>query len=167
MDILKTTDAPRLVEKRPERALSVFSNVMLWPLQEDLIVAIDFDQLTPDVKEFDPVPSLAQDSRVLMLCAPRDKASAVLDVNCGNGGQGLVALKNYADTAVFLDSNARSLRFVRFSVYLNGFGNRATILSGSFDSGMPTGLKGKTFDAVLACPSCLPMPDAVSSNAGS
>jgi tRNA1(Val) A37 N6-methylase TrmN6 len=161
------TDAPGIVHKKPETPLCVFSNMMLWPLQEDLLVAFDFEQLTSDRQSFDPVVCLAQDSRILMLSAPRAKASKVLDVDCGSGAQGLIALQTFAETAVFLDSNSRALNFARFSVYLNGFGKRAKFVAGSLDNGVPQALEGEAFDAILMCPPCFPVPSGVACYGGS
>lgn len=168
LERVKADDAPGLVNKKPGNILGVFSNIMLWPLQEDMLVALDFEQLTSDQKSFDPVPCLTQDARALMAGAPRSKAASVLDVDCGSGAQGLMALKYYAEKAVFMDENPRALRFAEFNVRLHGLEKRASFVKGSLVQSPPKELKGKLFDAVLMCPSCFATPsNALSSNGGS
>mmetsp|Transcript_9725 Transcript_9725/g.17104 ORF Transcript_9725/g.17104 Transcript_9725/m.17104 type:complete len:1701 (-) Transcript_9725:124-5226(-) len=140
--------------------LYVFANVMLWPVQEDLVVAVDFDQVAMGAS-FAPVPYLADDSRALMLGAPRTPTTSVLDIGCGSGAQGLLALKTYAEKATFIDSNTRAITFATFNAYLNGLEGKATFVKSSGGAAFFKELKSSKFDAILASPACVPNPDSM------
>eukprot|EP00421_Protoceratium_reticulatum_P003738 CAMPEP_0168362502 /NCGR_PEP_ID=MMETSP0228-20121227/3211_1 /TAXON_ID=133427 /ORGANISM="Protoceratium reticulatum, Strain CCCM 535 (=CCMP 1889)" /LENGTH=1637 /DNA_ID=CAMNT_0008375205 /DNA_START=24 /DNA_END=4937 /DNA_ORIENTATION=+ len=141
-------------------APDVFASVLLWPVDDELLVAFDFEQSRRFDGQEEPVPYLAQDSHALMCAAPRSpQVQSVLDLCCGCGAQGLVALRSYARHATFVDSNPRSLRFARFNAYLNGVGEQCSFIEGSLGNpSLAGGLGSSKFDAILACPGHLPNP---------
>jgi len=112
--------------------MMLFSTVAFWPLEEDLLVATDFGDTQHAEGEFEPVMYLSLDSYALVSAAPRVPAERVLDICCGSGVQGIVALRYYAEYATFQDLNPRALRFSRFNAFLNGFGGVPPLLKQIF-----------------------------------
>ena len=112
--------------------LELFSTIALWPLEEDLLIATDFGD-TQHSAHFEPVMYLSLDSYALVAAAPREPVQKVLDICCGSGVQGIVALRTYAQQATFLDINPRCLTFTRFNTALNGFYERAYFVQGSVE----------------------------------
>jgi hypothetical protein len=158
-EALKLVPAGKVTAQEASALPEIFSNVMLWPVDEDLLVAVDFEQAMYVEGIFEPVPYVSQDSCALAAAAPRLPAAQALDACCGCGVQGLVALKSYAKKVTFLDSNARALQFATFSAYLNGLEENATFVLGSLSGPqLPKGISGIRFDAVLACLPQLPNP---------
>ena len=94
---------------------------------------------------------MSGDSYALVHAAPREPyAPSVLDLCCGSGVQGIVALSEYADTAVFVDLNPRALRFTRFNLFFNGMQHRAKVFNGSLYDALPPSIG--PFDAILVNP---------------
>jgi len=151
-----------------ELLCDVYANVLLWPVEDELLVAFDFDQVLQVEGKYDPVPYVSHDTLALLASAPRtNQAAKVLDACCGSGAQGLVAMKHYAERVIFMDSNPRALRFACFSSHLNGLGEHATFVDGSLcDSEVPSELKGSKFNAILANLPFLPNPHHVVTNGG-
>lgn len=145
-------------------AFFAFANVALWPAEEDLIIATDFEQ-TFSSDDLEPVMYLSEDSLALVSGAPRVKASRVLDLCCGSGVQGIVALRHYAESATFVDLNPRAMRFVKLNLALNGLTNRAAgIHLGNLYDALPTDC-GR-FDAIVANPPFVPNPQGIASGGG-
>lgn len=139
-----------------------FSNVKIWPLEEDLLIATD--QQTWPMEGFEPVMYLSDDSLALVGGAPRIEAGSVLDLCCGSGVQGIVALRHYADSATFVDINPRALDFVRFNISLNGLGGKvAGLYHGNLYEALPPEVG--PFDVILANPPFLPNPQGIASQA--
>merc|ERR1712194_321055 len=112
---------------------------------------------------------LSVDSQALLMAAPRSPLSdRALDLCCGCGVQGIVALKHYAKQLTFLDVNGRAMRFARFNVHLNGFEKQATFIEGDIcDPVIQQDLVHRgPFDVVLANPPFVPNPDNVSTACG-
>jgi len=160
---LEPAEAARLVDGRgPE--VDVVAAVSLWPVDEDALVAIDFDQSTYVEGQFEPVMYLAEDSRALLAAASRQpSAKRVLDVSCGSGAHGIAALKRSAESAVFVDASARSLRFAEFSAVLSGVEEKAKFVQKNFCDDM---LADGPFDTILAGLPFLPNPDGVMNRGG-
>jgi len=139
------------------------SNIKIWPLDDDdLLIATD-EQTWP-CEGFEPVMYLSDDSFALARAAPRVEARSVLDVCCGSGVQGIVALRHYAASATFVDLNPRALDFARFNVALNGLGHKAAgFHCGDLFAALPPA--AGPFDAVLANPPFLPNPQGIASQA--
>eukprot|EP00439_Symbiodinium_sp_Y106_P063135 s1202_g9.t1 len=134
--------------------LELFSAIAIWPLEEDLLIATDYGD-TQHSAHFEPVMYLSLDSYALVSAAPREPVQRVLDVCCGSGVQGIVALRTYAEQATFVDINPRCLAFTRFNAALNGFYERASFIQGSVDTLTDLGL----FQAILANPPFVPNPE--------
>jgi len=148
-------DSARGAAEMPE----AFANILLWPLDDELLVAFDFEQAFQIEGHFEPVPYLGQDVHALIAAAPRSPVASALDICCGSGAQGLVALHHYARRATFLDPNPRALRFARFSAHLNGLEDRSSFVEGSLNEAeLPKALEGQAFEAVLVSPGTLPNP---------
>jgi len=100
----------------------------------------------------------------MLAAASRQPAGRrVLDVCCGSGAHGIAALKHSADSATFMDTNERSLRFAEFSANLNGVEGKATFVKKSLcDDPLPSG----KFDAVMAGLPTLPNPDGAMNRGG-
>ena len=130
--VCPSTEAVEILSKPDFAAVDVelFSAVALWPLEEDLLIATDFGD-TQHSSHFEPVMYLSLDSYALVAAAPREPAQRVLDICCGSGVQGIVALRTYAQQATFLDINPRCLTFTRFNTALNGFYERSSFVQGS------------------------------------
>ena len=140
-----------------------FASVALWPVGEgedgtDLLLATDFESTCfSDATE--PAMYLSQDSLALRSTSPRCPIRRVLDLCCGCGIQGIWALNNYAESAVFVDVNPRCLSFTSFNLCLNGLQHKCECLlqqdicesCSSLDS---LGL----FDLILANPPFIPNP---------
>mmetsp|Transcript_3346 Transcript_3346/g.9513 ORF Transcript_3346/g.9513 Transcript_3346/m.9513 type:complete len:457 (+) Transcript_3346:1-1371(+) len=142
-------------------ALLAFANVAVWPLEEDLLVATDFEQ-TFSSDDLEPVMYLSEDSLALVSAAPRGKVATVLDACCGSGVQGLVALQQYADSATFIDANPRAIRFVEFNLALNGMAHKAAGLHvGDLYDALPA--TAEPFDAIVANPPFVPNPHGIAS----
>eukprot|EP00930_Biecheleria_cincta_P094356 TRINITY_DN8538_c0_g1_i1.p1 TRINITY_DN8538_c0_g1~~TRINITY_DN8538_c0_g1_i1.p1 ORF type:complete len:856 (+),score=159.18 TRINITY_DN8538_c0_g1_i1:60-2627(+) len=139
------------------------SNIALWPLEEDLLIATDFEQ-TFSSDDLEPVMYISEDSLALMCGAPREPVSSVLDLCTGSGVQGIVALRYYAQRATFVDLNPRSPKFVRFNLAMNGLVDRVDgIHHGSLYEALPA---RKQFDAIVANPPFVPNPQGIASGAG-
>merc|ERR1712014_264946 len=106
---------------------------------------------------------LSEDSTALLWAAPRTPAAHVLDLCCGSGVQGIVALRYYANDAVFVDLNPRAFAFTKFNLLLNGFDQRARIYLGSLYEAVPAGLG--PFDAIVANPPFVPNPRGIATGA--
>ncbi|CAJ1399221.1 unnamed protein product [Effrenium voratum] len=139
----------------------VFSTVALWPL-EGLLVATDYGDIPYDVGEFEPVMYLSLDSYALIAAAPRRAAERVLDVCCGSGVQGMVAL-SYAREVTFVDVNERALSFSRFNCALNGLYDRASFVRASVED---LSELEPPFQVILANPPFVPNPDGAATAAG-
>lgn len=146
--------------------MTVFANVALWPVEEDLLVAVDFDQAFSTEGGLQPVMHLADDSRALIAGAPQHTAKKVLDVNCGSGVQGLVALKHYAEHVTFVDPNSRALRFAQFSAHLNGLEARSSFVQGDLGGERILSALEGPFNAILAHLPLLPNPNNVITGGG-
>mmetsp|Transcript_134756 Transcript_134756/g.262426 ORF Transcript_134756/g.262426 Transcript_134756/m.262426 type:complete len:830 (-) Transcript_134756:240-2729(-) len=144
-------------------AFFVMANMTIWPCEEDLLLATDFEQ-TFSSEGLEPVMYLSEDSLALVCGAPREKASSVLDICCGSGVQGIVALRHYADRATFIDLNPRAIRFTSFNLALNGMSER---VDGLHLGNLYTTLQGTPkFDAIVANPPFVPNPQGIASGAG-
>lgn len=165
--LLEPSEAVKLVSaSKKEDGPDVFSNIVLYPVEEDLLVALDFDQDVCVEGGFEPVLYLGEDSRALVAGTPhKSPAKLVLDPCCGSGAQGFVALKRYAEKVVFVDSNPRALRFACFSSYLNSLEDKATFREGSILDDFPKEAEGP-YDAVVAGLPFLPNPSNVITNGG-
>jgi len=151
----------------PKDSMEVIANVCIWPVEDDVLAAFDFEQGVHD-ESFEPVIYLGGDSRALAAAAPRKMpATRVLDNSCGSGAQGLVALRHYATNATLLDSNPRALRFAEFGAHLNGLGDRVTMAKGCLaDAGLPSGVGAGAFDAIVFGSPFLPNPNDVVTSGG-
>lgn len=145
-------------------ALLAFSNVTIWPVEEDLLIATDCEK-TFSSDELEPIMYLSEDSIALLSGAPREKANRVLDVCCGSGVQGITAARYYADEVVFTDLNPRASRFTRFNLALNGLTHKAKgfHLSNVYDA-LPANIG--EFDAIIANPPFVPNPKGIASGGG-
>ena len=143
-----------------------FASVALWPVGEgedgtDLLLATDFESTCfSDATE--PAMYLSQDSLALRSTSPRCPIRRVLDLCCGCGIQGLWALNNYAETAVFVDVNPRCLSFTAFNLCLNGLQHKCECLlqqdiTCESNHRSHSSLKGR-FDVILANPPFIPNP---------
>ena len=136
--ICSAAEAEDILSKRmdtPDSAdvdIWLFSTIALWPLEEDLLIATDFGD-TQHSADFEPVMYLSLDSYALVAAAPREPAQRALDICCGSGVQGIVALRTYAEQATFLDVNPRCLAFTRFNTALNGYYERSSFVQGSIE----------------------------------
>lgn len=162
---------PPRVTARPklhETGTLVFANAMLWPLQDDLLVAFDFEQLAHSLPEtLPPVPYLAEDVRALMAAAVHvPAASQVLVAACGCGAAGLVALSKGAGRATFMDSSVRALNFARFGACLNGVGGRADFAHGSMTAALPATVERTSYDLILAGATAMVTPGSVTASTG-
>lgn len=143
---------------------TIFANVTIWPVMDDLLVCTDCDEQAFEQGHFEPVMYLSVDSTALVSSAPRRNVAEVLDLCCGCGIQGLVALKTYADKATFVDVNRRAVAFSSFNVALNGFENRASFVLA--DLTKETLKLTQKFGAILANPPFVPNPDGIASVLG-
>lgn len=144
-------------------ALFCFATLAIWPLEEDLLIATDFEQ-TYSTEDLEPVMYLSEDSLALVSAAPRGKVDRVLDVACGSGVQGIVALRYYAEKVTFVDLNPRALRFTRLNLALNGFANKAEgVYLGSTYHALPPSVRA--FDAIVSNPPFVPNPRGIASGA--
>eukprot|EP00438_Fugacium_kawagutii_P007158 Skav231633 [mRNA] locus=scaffold1135:126015:128528:+ [translate_table: standard] len=130
-------------------AVEIFSAFAWWPV-EDLLIATDYGDTQHAAGQFEPVMYLSLDSYALIHAAPRTRAESMLDICCGSGVQGLVALRHYAEKAkccaTFFDVNPRAIGFSRFNAAMNGFQERCCFVEGSaFELGKK--LQGQTFQA--------------------
>lgn len=140
------------------------SNVAVWPVEEDLLICTDFEQ-TYSGLGLEPVMYISEDSLALVCGASRVKANSVLDLCCGSGIQGIVALRHYAERATFVDLNPRALRFTRLNLAFNGLAHRADGFHlGSLYNALPLGVG--PFDAIVANPPFVPNPLGIASGAG-
>merc|ERR1712232_1288839 len=90
----------------------------------------------------DSVMHVEDNSYAMIHAAPRVHAPLLLDITCGSGVQGIVALFEYADYAIFNDLNPRALRFTRFNLYFNGLFHRAKgLYHGDVYKALPPDLK--------------------------
>ena len=148
----------------------VLASVALCPVGDgedredgDLILATDFES-TCFSDDTEPAMYLSQDSLALMTAAPRRSVQRLLDLCCGCGIQGLMALRTYAETAVFVDVNPRCLSFTSFNLSLNGLRDKCEgllqkdICQDSIES-------LGTFDAILANPPFMPNPRNIATGA--
>ena len=134
----------------PEADL-VFASVALWPV-EGLLVSTDFESTSFSDQE--PSMYLSADSLALLKAAPRCRIRRVLDVCCGCGIQGLLAL-SYSEAAVFVDLNPRCISFTSFNLCLNGLSHKCeSLLQKDIRSDLSLG----RFDAILANPPFMPNP---------
>ncbi|CAE7846128.1 IRX7, partial [Symbiodinium necroappetens] len=132
--VCSESEAAEMLSTESHKAdLELFSAIALWPVEEDLLIATDYGD-TQHSAHFEPVMYLSLDSYALVAAAPREPVQRVLDVCCGSGVQGIVALRTYAERATFVDINPRCLTFTRFNAALNGFYERASFIQGSVDT---------------------------------
>lgn len=161
---LEPAEAAKLVSGGKGPEVELVANVSLWPADSEVLVAVDFEQGTYSEGGFEPVVCLAEDSRAMLAAASRQpSAKRVLDVCCGSGAHGIAALKRSAESAVFMDTSERSLRFAGFSAVLNGVEGKATFVNKSFCDDAPP---GGPFQAILAGLPTLPNPDDVMNRGG-
>ncbi|CAE8739799.1 unnamed protein product [Polarella glacialis] len=119
-----------------ESSLEVLANVALWPVSEDLLVAVDFEQVVSCSQQEEPVPLLGRDSLALLAAASASESGSsqrLLDFCCGCGVQGLAALRaSRADHlhVTFVDENPRALRFARFAAHFNGLQANVSFVGG-------------------------------------
>lgn len=133
------------------------SLVQVTPVGEDIIVATDFFQLSGSALGFDPVMYIGVDSLGLVAAMPSDlpRRKHVLDLCCGCGIQGLVALSRWAEGATFVDMNPRAVSFTSFNLFLNGFDEeRWMVMSGDLYSALEDDTE--VVDAIIANPPYIP-----------
>jgi len=152
------------VDPRGCRALYAFANIAVWPLEADLLIATDYEQTFAD-QDMEPVMYVSEDTLALKNAAPRGKVQRLLDVCCGSGVQGIVALRHYAAEATFADVNPRAIRFTKFNLALNALSQQC---SGVFEGEAYDALPRDTppFDVILANPPFVPNPEGIASGAG-
>lgn len=165
--LLEPAESIRCLDIQNTLQTHVFANIALWPVEGNMLVATDFDQNCLCEGNVEPVMYLTEDAGALFNAAPKkSRVERVLDVHCGGGAQGLLALKQFASQAVFLDANPRALRFARFNAHMNCLHERCMFVQGDIsDSTLPGELTGQ-FDAILACLPFLPNPEDVLTNSG-
>eukprot|EP00439_Symbiodinium_sp_Y106_P042419 s5096_g5.t1 len=141
----------------------VFACVAIWPVEGDLLVATDFES-TCFSDDTEPVMYLSEDSLALAAAAPRRPCRRLLDLCCGSGIQGIVALQHYATRAVFVDANPRAMGFTRFNLALNGLLRRC---DGLLQKDLRCKGLGKSslFDAILVNPPFMPNPKNIATGA--
>ncbi|CAE7249873.1 unnamed protein product [Symbiodinium microadriaticum] len=141
----------------------VFASVAIWPVEGDLLVATDFES-TCFSDDTEPVMYLSEDSLALAAAAPRRPCRRLLDLCCGSGIQGIVALRHYATRAVFVDANPRAVGFTRFNLALNGLLGRC---DGLLQKDLRCEGLGKSslFDAILVNPPFMPNPKNIATGA--
>eukprot|EP00929_Paragymnodinium_shiwhaense_P038166 TRINITY_DN20219_c0_g1_i1.p1 TRINITY_DN20219_c0_g1~~TRINITY_DN20219_c0_g1_i1.p1 ORF type:complete len:888 (-),score=128.75 TRINITY_DN20219_c0_g1_i1:238-2901(-) len=164
--IVDADDAMRAVAADPTgcEALFGFSNVAVWPVEEDLLFCTDFEQTFSD-QEMEPVMYISEDSLALVCGAPRSPVNHVLDLCCGSGIQGIVALRYYAQQATFVDLNPRAVRFTKLNALMNGVADRVVgIHHGALYEALPQG--AGPYDAIVANPPFVPNPLGIASGAG-
>ena len=127
----------------------------------DLLLATDFDCETLLPTKWAIMP-IGYDSLNLVRLAPhlcRASVGTLLDLCCGSGVQGLLALANeMADRVLAVDINPRALRFTRFNAMLNGpgFASRLTTCTADVYSGVPE--SWRPFDVIFANPPFVATP---------
>ncbi|CAK8998022.1 unnamed protein product [Durusdinium trenchii] len=168
--LVNPEDAVKVIEELEgktgeKRGFKIFSAVAWWPV-EDLLIATDYGDTQHAAGEFEPVMYLSLDSYALISACPRDAVENVLDMCCGSGVQGLVALRHYARQATFLDVNPRALAFSRFNAALNGLHERCSFVEGSVHEDFLRHMGAKKFEVILANPPFVPNPDGTASAAG-
>ncbi|CAK9036748.1 Putative glucuronoxylan glucuronosyltransferase IRX7 [Durusdinium trenchii] len=149
--LVNPEDAVKVIEELEgktgeKRGFKIFSAVAWWPV-EDLLIATDYGDTQHAAGEFEPVMYLSLDSYALISACPRDAVENVLDMCCGSGVQGLVALRHYARQATFLDVNPRALAFSRFNAALNGLHERCSFVEGSVHEDFLRHMGAKKFEA--------------------
>lgn len=145
-------------------AFFAMSNVAIWPVEEDLLVATDFEKTFSD-STLEPVMYISEDSLALLAAAPREAVDSLLDLCCGSGVQGIVALRYYASSASFVDLNPHSPRFVRFNLALNCLAHKAEgVFEGNLYDALPP--RERPYDAIVANPPFVPNPQGIASGAG-
>ena len=167
--VLCSTDQPSLQGLKQTDDTLMFASVALWPV-DNLVLATDFETTCfSDTTE--PAMYLSQDSLALLAAAPRRPVHRVLDLCCGCGIQGLAALKNYAESAVFVDLNPRCLSFTAFNLSLNGLDKKCeclleqNICEIETMEMQPSQLSLGSFDAILANPPFIPNPRNIATGA--
>eukprot|EP00434_Breviolum_minutum_P032188 symbB.v1.2.028469.t1/scaffold3006.1/size65522/2 len=143
--------SPEEIMGYEEDEVQILSAVAWWPVG-DLLIATDYGDTQHAAGEFEPVMYLSLDSYALVDAAPRESVVSVLDICCGSGVQGLVALRHYAKEATFLDVNPRAISFSCFNAAVNGLHQHCNFVEGSILKDMCPKLRGKTFDVILANP---------------
>jgi len=144
-------------------AFFVMSNIAIWPVEEDLLVATDFEK-TFSSNALEPVMYISEDSLALVAGAPREAVTSILDLCCGSGVQGIVALRHYASNASFVDLNPRSPHFVRFNLGLNCLADKVEgVFEGNLYDALP---QQRSYDAIVANPPFVPNPQGIASGAG-
>ena len=108
--LCKTQEADEAANVESMKHQNVLASVALWPVGMDLVLATDFES-TCFSDSTEPAMYLSQDSLALMTAAPRP-VHRLLDLCCGCGIQGLMALHSYAEAAVLVDVNPRCLSAV-------------------------------------------------------
>lgn len=87
------------------------------------------------------------------MVAPLAKGKSILDVYCYAGGFGLLALKEGAARATFIDRSEHSLSLMRQSAELNGLNGKYDIVEGeAFVKMAEFAAAGKKFDVVVTDP---------------
>merc|ERR1712019_155983 len=100
----------------------------------------------------------------LLASAPRfPRVARVLDMCCGSGVQGIIALRYYANDVVFSDSNPRALHFIHFNLLLNDMGHRGEAYVGDLYKGLPPAVG--PFDAIIGNAPFVPNPRGIASGA--
>eukprot|EP00435_Cladocopium_sp_Y103_P050790 s298_g15.t1 len=161
--LCKTQEAASGESMKAMKNQNVLASVALWPVGMDLVLATDFES-TCFSDSTEPAMYLSQDSIALMTAAPRRPVHRLLDLCCGCGIQGLMALQSYAEAAVFVDVNPRCLSFASFNLSLNGLRDKCECLLQKdirHDSMPSLG----TFDAILANPPFMPNPQNIATGA--
>lgn len=161
--LCKTQEADEAANVESMKHQNVLASVALWPVGMDLVLATDFES-TCFSDSTEPAMYLSQDSLALMTAAPRRPVHRLLDLCCGCGIQGLMALHSYAEAAVFVDVNPRCLSFAAFNLSLNGLRDKCECLLQKdirHDSMPSLG----TFDAILANPPFMPNPQNIATGA--
>jgi len=144
--------------------LCVFANVAMWPLEDNVLIATDFEQTFYPL-DAEPVMYLSEDSLALAAAAPQQPCvQCLLDMCCGCGIQGILALKYYAKEVAFVDLNPRALIFVHFNLLINGLADKPVGLHlGNVYDAMPE--ECMAVDLILANPPFIPNPQGIASGA--
>ena len=131
--------------------------LQLFPILDDDVIATDWSSETL-LDANDAVMSVGTESLELALLAPPPRRGArVLDLCCGSGVQGVVALCRGAASVTFVDTSRRALAFCRVNVL--GCERRGRLGDARFlrcdarharDVALRAG--GRAFDVVLANP---------------
>jgi len=137
------------------------STAMIFPVPEtSVLMATDWASKSTTGMTEEVVPIVSPEAMALVYNAPPAKGLNVLDFDSGSSVHGIVAaMRGAASTTLFV-TNARAVRFARFSTWLNGLEGVVSIVQGSntYSATSEGLLPEASFGLLLAQPPFLPVP---------